>query len=243
MRSGLDVDAVLEADVGRAQHFLPGVDRVGDVVKPSARAVVVGGEREVVALVRRRHPRARFVAVVEDDHLRRPHAEHVLEEQPQRANVGGEQVQVVEPPHVRAARRKALRLVLERGLQVRRRREPLRLVIDLHPVAVGRVERVRAPVAEIAIGPSAAGSRGIDDRHAVLERLGARRAKGDVAHARHLRRGELERVMFVVVPRAEVHRIAAPSALRHAHDVGEEPKALIRLRREQLDVREMGEVR
>jgi len=84
--------------------------------------------------------------------------EHVFEELAQRTNVGHQQVEMVEPPDVRPPRRKALGLVFQRRLQLRRRRVPLRLVIDLHLVAVGRVERIRAPVPELAVGPSRAES-------------------------------------------------------------------------------------
>jgi len=64
-----------------------------------------------------------------------------------------------------------------------------------------------------------------------------------MTHAGHFGRGELENVMFVVVPGAQVHRITAQAALSHAHHLGEKTKALVGLRREQLDMREMGEVR
>jgi len=63
-----------------------------------------------------------------------------------------------------------------------------------------------------------------------------------VAHASHFRRGELERVVFVIVPGAQVHRIAAAAALRHAEDVDEKPEAVVRPRRQQLDMREVREV-
>ena len=72
--------------------------------------------------------------------------------------------------------------------------------------------------------------------------LRTRRAKRDVAHAGHFRRGELEGVVFVIVPGAQVHRIATAAALRHPEDVDEKPEAVVRPRRQQLDVREVREV-
>ena len=51
VRAGLDVDAVLQEDVGGAQDLLAAVERVGDVVEAARLAVVVAGEGEVVALV------------------------------------------------------------------------------------------------------------------------------------------------------------------------------------------------
>jgi len=47
---------------------------------------------------------------------------------------------------------------------------------------------------------------------------------------------------FVIVPGAQVHRIAAAAALRHAEDVDEKPEAVVRRRRQQLDMREVREV-
>src|SRR5690349_4267810 len=38
VRSGFDVDAILEKDVGRAQDFLAAVERVGDVVEATSLA-------------------------------------------------------------------------------------------------------------------------------------------------------------------------------------------------------------
>jgi len=52
----------------------------------------------------------------------------------------------------------------------------------------------------------------------------------------------LKRVVFVIVPGAQVHRVAAAAALGHAEDVDEKPEAVVRLRRQQLDMREVREV-
>src|SRR3989441_6167163 len=92
VRARLDVHAVLEEDVGRPKDVLPGIHRIREMVESAAGAVVIGGERKVVALVGRRHPRARFIAAVEDDHFRGPHAENVLEEEPHAADGGPQQI-------------------------------------------------------------------------------------------------------------------------------------------------------
>ena len=78
-------------------------------------AVVVEREGEVVGLVVGGDPGAGLLAAVEHDLLGRAQAQHVLQEVPQLGDVEVEQVQVVEPAHVDAARGEALRLVLERG--------------------------------------------------------------------------------------------------------------------------------
>jgi len=98
---------------------------------------MIGRERQIVALVRRRHPRASLVAVVEDDQLSRTHPEYVLEEEPERADVGGQQVEMVEPSDIHAASREALGLILQRRLQIRRRRAPFGVVVETLIVGVG----------------------------------------------------------------------------------------------------------
>ena len=94
-------------------------------------AVVVEGEGEVVGLVVAGDPAADLLAAVEHDLLGGSEAQHVLQEAPELGDIGGEQVHVVEPARVDAAGRKALRLVLERGGQLRRRLVPFGLVVDL----------------------------------------------------------------------------------------------------------------
>src|SRR5262252_2436947 len=51
VRTGFDIDAVLEEDVRSAQDLLAAVDGVGDVVEAALLAVVIAGVGEVVALV------------------------------------------------------------------------------------------------------------------------------------------------------------------------------------------------
>jgi hypothetical protein len=96
---------------------------------------------------------------------------------------------------------------------------------------------------EVAVRPSLALAGLLDDGGPPLERFRARRAPRDVAHARHFRRRQLQRVMFVIVPSAQKDGVAAAAALGHPHDVDEEMEAFLRLRRQQLDVREVGEIK
>ena len=77
---------------------------------------------------------------------------------------------------------------------------------------------------------------------AALQRLRAARAERHVPHARGLRGRQLQRMALVIVPAAQIDRVALAAALGHAHDVDEEVQALVRLRRQQLDVAEMGEI-
>ena len=81
-----------------------------------------------------------------------------------------------------------------------------------------------------------------DDADAPLQRFGARRAEGEMPHAGGLRRGQLERVVFVVVPAAQIDRVALTAALGHPHDVDEEVQALFGLGRQQFDVGEVREI-
>jgi hypothetical protein len=149
---------------------------------------------------------------------------------------------VVEPADIDAARGKALRLVLERGRQFRRRFVPLGLVVDLHVVPVRRGEGVGGPVAQIALGPPLAVTGPLDDADAVLQGLGARCPVGEVAHASDPRLGQLQRVALVIVPPAQIDRLAAPPALGHADDVEEEAQGGFGLRGQELHVAQVREI-
>ena len=130
-RRGLDVDVVVEEDVGRPQALLAGVDPEREVVQAAAGAArvldvdqLVGGDREA-------QPGAGLLAVVEPDALVVPVAENVGRERPAGGDVVGEQVDVVEALDRRAARRVALRLVAQRGLEVVGRDVALALPVQL----------------------------------------------------------------------------------------------------------------
>ena len=109
------MDAVLEEDVGRPAAPLLACRprRRGGEAPASAERIrdvdeLVGGDRGA-------EPRAVLAAVVEHDLLVQAVAEDLLREDPVRAHVPCEQVDMVEPLHGGAAGRVALRLVLSAG--------------------------------------------------------------------------------------------------------------------------------
>ena len=181
-------------------------------------------------------------AVVEHDLLGQAEAEIVLEELAVGLDVGGEPIEMVDAPHVAAARRIALRLVLQGGLLVGRRVVPFGLVIKLDDVAVGILADEGLAVAEIAIGPADVEAGAFQRRRAPLQRLRRARAEGDMRHAGGLRGGELERIALVVVPAAQIDAVALLAALGHAHHVDEELAALLEFRRQHFEMAEMGDV-
>src|SRR5690348_6374951 len=97
VRAGLDVDAVLEEDIGGAQDLLAAVDGIGDVMEASLLAVMIPRVGEVVALVRHGHPHRGFRAVIEDDLFGGTQTKIGLEEEPVRLDVDGEAIEMVEP--------------------------------------------------------------------------------------------------------------------------------------------------
>jgi hypothetical protein len=94
-------------------------------------------------------------------------------------------------------------------------------------------------VAQVALGPALAATGLLDDADAMLQRLGARRAVSEMAHAGDLGRSQLQCVVLVVVPAPQIDGLAAPAALGHPEHVDEEAQRLFGLGREQLDMREM----
>src|SRR4029079_4477097 len=75
-----------------------------------------------------------------------------------------------------------------------------------------------------------------------VERLGAHRAIGDVPDAGVGRLGQLDRRALVVAEAPEVDRVAALRAHLHAEELAEVAEALVGLRRQELDMREVREV-
>ena len=159
-----------------------------------------------------------------------------LAEDPVLTGVDGEEVDVVEVPDSDAAARVAVRLILERRLKLRWRVVALGLVEELVAMPVRIEEAVRGPVPEVAVEPRALDPAGLECRDPPLERLGAVRPVREVPDARPARSGELQRRALVVTEAPQVHRVAALARDLHAEDLPEVVEALVRLRRQQLDV-------
>ena len=149
---------------------------------------------------------------------------------------------MIEPADIDAARRKALRLIFQRGLEFGRRLVPFGLVIEFDDMAVGIAAAKRRTVPEIAIGPADLESGSLQRGDAPLQRLRASRPQRHVLHPGGLRRRQLERIALVIVPAAQIDRLALAAADGHAHHVDKEFQALVRLRRQQFHVAEMGEI-
>ena len=135
-----------------------------------------------------------------------------------------------------------MRLVLQRGPQLRRRRVSLGLVEELDAVPVRIAEAVGRAVAEVAVEPVPVDPAGLERRDPARERLRAVGAVGEVADARLRGGGQLERRALVVAEPAQVDRVSVLARDLHAEELAEVVEALVRLRRQQLDVREMREV-
>jgi hypothetical protein len=196
---------------------------------------LVGGDREA-------QPGAGLLAVVEPDALVVAVAENLGGERAAGRDVVGEQVDVVEALDGRAARRVTLRLVAQRWLEVVGRDIALGLPQHLHDVAVGVVEAVGGPVAVVAVVPSDVVAARLDRGHLPLERLGAVGAPRHVGEAGAVGLRELERVALVLAPPAQEDRLAGARLDLHAEHVVEVGEAPLRLRGEELDVVDVGEV-
>jgi len=239
---GLDVDAVFQKDIGRFQHILAAIERVGDVVEATFDAMRFARVGEIVALVRAGEPHAGFRAVIEHDAFGETKAQIALEELAVGLHVDGEAVEVVEATYVDPTCREALRLIFKRRSQGWRRLVPLGLVVKLNQVPVGIVKLIGGPVSQFALVPShpIAGARKRFD--APLQRLRAAGAEGHMAKARGGGAGQLQRVALIVVPGPEVNRGTLPAALGHAEHVHEEAQTFLRFGGEHLKMGEMGHV-
>ncbi|MBP2427324.1 hypothetical protein J2R87_004264 [Bradyrhizobium elkanii] len=90
---------------------------------------------------------------------------------------------MVEPPDIDAARRKALRLVFQRGPQLGRRFVPLGLVIELDDMAVGIAAAECRPLPHVTIDPADIEARTLQRGNAAFERLRAARPQRHVLHS------------------------------------------------------------
>src|SRR5690348_14240287 len=242
VRSGLDENPVVQADVGGPDDVLARVRRERDMVQAPARSGPVARVHQVVALVGEVQPLCGDRAVVELDLLGDPPAEHIADEVPVRRHVLGQVVDVVQAPDADAAPRVGLGLVLQRRLELIGRRVPLGLPVQLELVPVRVVEQVGRPDTGVAVLPGDAQPGRFDRRHPCLQCGLAGGPQPDPADARGLVRGELHRVVLVVVPGAQVHRVALAAGLGHAEHLHEEPQALAHLGGQQLDVAEVRDI-
>ncbi len=171
MRAGFDEHAIFEENVGGEQHFLPAIERVGDMVETSARTGVVARVGEIVSLVGGGHPDSGLAAVIHHDALGETEAEIVFKEFTARRNIGGQAIPMVEPAHIAAARRKALRLIFQGRLQLGRRFVPFGVVVEFYHMPVGVLADEGFAVTEIAVGPADIEARAFQSGRAPLERL------------------------------------------------------------------------
>ena len=190
------------------------------------RAGPVPRVHQVVALVGEVQPLRRDRAVVEHDLLGDPAAEHVPDELAVRRHIPAQVVHVVEPPDADAAARVGLGLVLQRRPELIRRRVPLGFPVQLELVPVRVAEQVGGPDPGIAVLPADAEPGRLDRGHPRLQGGLAGGPQPHPADARGVVRGQLDRVVLVVVPGAQVDRVALAAGLGQPEHLHEEPQAL-----------------
>ena len=143
-------------------------------MQASVRALHIHHIGELMMDRGRAHPGADLgLAFVVTHLLAQLEAEQFLREFTVGLDVLGQQREMIDPAHADAAAGIFLRKILQRRVQARRRDEFLLLIIDLHDVAVGITEPVRAPASEIAIAPAQAQAGIFNRLGAALQRLGA----------------------------------------------------------------------
>src|SRR5579859_6143030 len=96
MRTGFDIDPVLQKNVRGPQNILAAVERVSEMVETARRSGMVARIGEVVTLVRDRHPHRSFGTVVEHDLLRQPASQIFFEENPVGLDVDRQAIEVIE---------------------------------------------------------------------------------------------------------------------------------------------------
>src|SRR5690349_17543689 len=111
VRAGLDLDSVLQENIGGEQNFLAAVDRVGYVMEAALGSSRVLGIRKVVAFVSAGHPHGGLDAAVEHDLLGEAKAQVVFEKFAIGLDIHGQAVPVIQAAYVATARRESLGLI------------------------------------------------------------------------------------------------------------------------------------
>src|SRR5215470_5022365 len=177
VRSRLDEHSLVQADVCGSKDVFPGVGGEGEVVQPARSLRPVVGVDQVIGLLREMEPLRADRPVVEDDLLGDSPAQAVPDEAPVGLALSRQIVHVIKAPDADAPAWVGLGLVLQRGLQVSVRPEPLGLVVELEFVAVGIAEQVGRSDADIAVPPADAKPGRVDRGHPPLQCLLARGAQ------------------------------------------------------------------
>ena len=200
----------------------------------SARSCV---ERIALQVVRREHREARLGA-----DLRRLALAQRAVERDVAGNVRRRDRHVVDVAGAGAARWEALRAVLEVVLGLLRRRDVALDVPEhlVHVAAVRRVVAERAPVADRFVDP-ADRQVGVDPLRDELRVLRAVGAPGDVLDLGLRTLGDDQARVQPLGPAAQVHRLPLARGLLEPEHVDHPVDGLLRLRRNKLDMRELGQ--
>jgi len=109
-------------------------------------------------------------------------------------------------------------------------------------VSVGILAQERWSVTHVAVRPADGEFGALQGFDPALERVLAAGAKSHVPHSRLFGCCELQSVALVIIPGAEIDRIAIPAAFGHPHDVDEEADTFFWFRSENLQVPQMGDI-
>jgi len=159
----------------------------------------------------------RFGAVIQDDLLGQPEAEALVEKPPRRRDVARQKIDVIEAPRRNAARHVPLRLILEGRRNLGCGLESLRFPVQFDGMTVGRRHAIRRSVPRL-FDPRARDVALGEVRDQPLQRSVVTDAETDVADAGGRVCRQLERVAFVIAPRAQVDGISAACGLVQADD-------------------------
>src|SRR5690606_33715307 len=156
VRTGLDVDAVLQEDVGSTQDILALIRGVGDMMQTTIAATALFGADRVVGLVVAGEPDTTEPTIIQLDHLGDARAQAGLHELAELTNILAQQIDVIEPTRRNTLRMEAAGIVLQCRLVGIIRNITTRVVVDLEDVAerIFKLEGLVAAMADVALDPA-----------------------------------------------------------------------------------------
>ena len=162
------------------------------MVQPAGHAIALPCEGHIVGFIGGGQPHAHLGAVIELNPLGAAKPEVALVKFAAAAHIDGEAVIVVEPSDIHPARGVALGLVAQRRPQRLRRLVPLRVVIQLHQMAIRVTEAEGAAMAKAARMLSDGHAIGAQRGHPAGQRGRAAGAPASMAKARGGGGGQLQ---------------------------------------------------
>ncbi len=152
MRPLLDMDAILQENIGCPQNVFALIGGIGDMMQPPFAATMFFGAGQIVTLVIDREPAPAQTAIIQLDVFGHTRAKACFHEAPELGDIFRKQVEVIQPPWGRPG--EGAGRVLQGRPFGTFRCGTTGIIVYLEHMAEGIFKLESRPVRHVAIGPS-----------------------------------------------------------------------------------------